>query len=78
MTMTSETPEGREAGRLITELSQRVVFSQERTATMLDCSVWTVRKMVQRGDLKQIQLSARRVGITAQSILKLLEGRGCL
>ena len=51
-------------------------LSEKKTAEVLDCSPDTVRRMVARGDLERVDLSARRFIITTRSINKLLDSGG--
>ena len=51
---------------------QPLVVSLKRAAQVLDVSEDTVERLVERGDLRRVQLSARRVGITWHSLQKLI------
>jgi transposase len=52
---------------------RRLVISEKKAAAELDVSPDTIRRMVARGDLERVNLSARRHGITTRSIHKLID-----
>lgn len=55
--------------------SPRLVVSKKTAAAAIDVSLDVIKDLVARGELDQVQVSPRRVGITWASLLRLV-GRG--
>lgn len=56
------------------ELPTRLVVSIAKAAELLDVSPQTVARMVERGELKKVRVSTRRVGVPYASLLKIAKG----
>jgi orotate phosphoribosyltransferase-like protein len=53
---------------------ERLTASIQRTANELDCSTDTVERLIADGRLRKVQIATRKVAVSWESILDLIEG----